>query len=251
MDTHGHIEGNSKTNNDILSMLEADDLDFEFKPVTSGLGFNKPEENQDRMIKEKAKQRLQQKKRIAKTTVQRGDLSPFYSDVKETPKPTMEASLEKLLPKTESKVEPAVKLREVETVEADLSYRFVAHIIDLVLVFALTALTFGLFTFIADLNFAQLAKVKGMIHFQIAVVVILSSYYVFYFTFLDSTKGSTIGKSIVDIRVVNLDDERANIMKTFLKALLTVVSYPLLGALSFTGLTERMSGTKTIENGTL
>ena len=51
MNTQNHTE-NSKANNDILAMLDNDNLDFDFKPVTSGLGFKK----EDDIEKEKAKQ---------------------------------------------------------------------------------------------------------------------------------------------------------------------------------------------------
>lgn len=253
-----------------LDKFDNDDFDLEFRPITNGLGFRDTEEKKKDFIKKKALNRLNEKKNtVLKSSVEnstrsfnRGDLQAFYE--KSDPQ---DFSLDKLLGKEIDATPDLTEEKQVKTsleaisetpekinstinspTEAAFSFRVFAYLTDLIIVTCTWVLTLVLFSFIAEVG-SEIYLMKPLPIDLLAMTGILYlCYYVFYFTFMDTTKSSSIGKALVNINVRNLEGERASVLRTFLRSILSILNTLLLGLPSLFGALDKITGTKVLRS---
>lgn len=281
MDTQTPNSNPSK--NDLLAMLDSDNFDLNFTALNEGLGFNKEEEKSE-IIKQKSLQKKKSRiVNPVKTerNVNRRELQAFYeqSDPQEFSLQTLltESNVKKesktvqpLKPQKEKEFSKFNDLKDIQALsidqlqvekettpqelvqeereiineKADFGFRFFAYLVDLIIVVAAWAITLLSLSFVAKLQLVTIKDERFMNEIITYISVLLLSFYVFYFTFMDTTRNSTIGKSIVNIRVRTKAGDRADVIRTFMRSLMTLLSLPLLGLPVLFGVNDFMSGTR-------
>ena len=231
---------------------EIDNLidNFDFKPITEGLGFHhslKDEkeirvdlQKQSKLLKSEFETRTEslQSKSVnlaVAPTANMGDLSPFY----ETPKTIQTKTI--LTEIFEDEVED-----EVVAVEASLNSRFYAWAIDFLVLVSVLTLTFASIIFFAELPLEVLNIFMVSSEIPESFLAIFLLFFLFYFTFLDKTEYSTLGKRVVGIKVVGTNNENIKLTKSFLRVLISMTSVLLLGLPLILRMQDRLTETSVI-----
>ncbi len=232
--------------NDIES--EIDDIidNFDLKPITDGLGFHhsiKDEKevkinlrNQTKSLKNELETRISQlDTNKSDTKVNMGDLAPFYADVAaDTPTEETTLDLEK----------------EVSTIkqEASLTFRLCAWFIDITILLTTILVIFTAIIFFAELplEFFNIFMVSDELF--ISFIALSFMFYNFYFSFFDKTSFSTIGKRLMNLRVVRINGQNISYIQAFLRSCLTIVSLPLLGLPLILKFQDKITDTQVIED---
>ncbi len=244
----------------------------------------KDQDNQDKkrreFIKKKALNRLNEKKsKVLKSeipgqikterNINRGDLQAFYeqsnpqdfslenllggesiSNTNIATHKNLGEELEDFISKSKDveeslSLEKELNQEELKTlISASPAMRGFAYLVDTIIVSCLWMITLLFFSFIARFDLRSL--VQGQIDAQVLGMagVLFLCFYFFYFTFMDSTQGSSIGKSLVNINVRTLDGKRAGVIRTFSRSLFTLLGFPLAGVPWLIGAQDKVSGTQ-------
>lgn len=227
-------------NFDIDGFLDDDKL---FKPLTEGLGFHHSLKEKKEVKSELAhkqivlKEQLESRARdlnlrspqIKKTDskISMGELAPFYA-----------------LEKEESLSSTNIELESNELlVEASLSLRFGAWLIDLVLVTSLVVVTLISIIFIANIPLAYIRENMMDADLLISFVSISLLFYSFYFSFFDKTQYSTPGKRMLDLKVVTIKGETISFGQAFSRVLITLISGITLGLGSIIKVQDKLTDT--------
>jgi len=236
---------NNNEDFEIDNLLENTDL---FKPITKGLGFHhsiKEEKEIKKTLNEKSldlKNELETRARVLnmkstqinKTQIDRGDLSPFYQTTVETP--------------LELKAESDIHYSAVENkLEADLVLRFLAWSIDLAIVFSLIAISSLGVIFLTEMPLSFVRENFAELDIIAISATLVSMMYLFYFSFFDKTKFSTIGKRILGLQVVGINNRPISMVQAFLRATLTLVSILTMGLGSIIKIQDKLTDTKVIK----
>lgn len=181
---------------DIDKLLE----DFEFSAITDGLGFHHSVSEPakvEKSLSQKANELDQDLKRHIKnlkatksdSNIHRGDLTPFYSQESVEEKPI--EKLEELIAEEDL----------VETVQAASSeLRFFAWTMDVSLVVILSAITTLLSFYSSGIPMNSITLTSEVSLSLFGSMLLL--FYLLYFTVLDATEHSTVGKRLCGMRVV-------------------------------------------------
>lgn len=215
---------------------------FELKPITKGLGFHhslkeKKEvkvdlKSQSKILKSELETRISQlkKENINNGPINMGELAPFYNDVQESKS-------------EEFKLE---EIREEVSLDASMSLRFGAWLLDLTILVSSLALTFVAIAFISDIPLEFLSHIMVFDEIGSSLVVIGLLYYSFYFTVLDRTHFSTVGKNILGLKLIS-ESGQLSLFKTFFRVLFSIVSIPLIGLPILLGLQDKLFEVKVIQ----
>lgn len=227
---------------EIDNLLENTDI---FKPLTNGLGFHhsiKEEKEVKYDLQTKSiqlKTELEQRARklslntakIESPSINMGDLSPFYQNTKPQ--------------KMELNLEPSQF--ENQTEESDLVIRFLAWGIDLTLVATLITIVSISVVFIANIPLSFIRTNIFNLDIFLMGSTLMGMIYVFYFSFFDKTKFSSLGKRITGIKVVNLEGNSITMVQAFLRTIVTIVSLFTLGLGSVLRIQDRLTDTKVVK----
>lgn len=239
---------NNNEDFEIDNLLENTDI---FKPITKGLGFHhsiKEEREVKKSLNEKSidlKNELESRARalnlkstqinqsnLNKTQIDRGDLTPFYESESKAP---LELAVENNL------------LTDNIKDEADIVLRFLAWSIDITMVFSLIAISCLATIFLTKvpLSFVR----DNFVNLDIMVIsgLLVSMMYLFYFSFFDKTKFSTIGKRVLGLRVVGISDQPITMMQAFARATITMISFFTLGLGAIIKVQDKITDTKVIK----
>lgn len=213
-----------------------------FKPLTKGLGFHhslKSEKEVSISLKkssEMLKNDLEKRAKVLNTNVSvktenldRGDLSPFYTE-EISPREITQPSLEQ------------VSIKSMN--EASLTSRFGAWMIDVFLVSTMYLMTLTLIVFASSLNFKLFLETQIMLSFLKQTAPLFVFYYLFYFSFFDKTEYSTVGKRAFSLKVCDERGAAITMYQAFLRSFLTLVSFASLGLFSVLDFHGKMTETK-------
>ena len=212
---------------------EIDDLleSFDFKPVTEGLGFYHSLKEKKQVVtslnqtSDSLKADIEKRVNILKNEegtkpssgINRGELAPFYSENEqmEISTPNIELSIEQGVPD----IRPAI-----------MGMRTLAWLIDIVILATSLLVTFASIIFFAELplEVINLVMISDQIFVSLAFISLM--YYVFYFTFLDKTTYSTLGKNILGLKLISQKlSKNVSLTQSFFRVFLTLLTVPLLG----------------------
>jgi uncharacterized RDD family membrane protein YckC len=232
-----------------------DDFDLEnydFEPLTEGLGFNNQNRKRENIVvKKQAETKVQPvitpkpvlrkedfEKRAQTKSVSTSGLSSFYQDSK----------LEKQVQKSQTTIKPSprVNVTKRSLAEAEVEVKFVAWIIDFITISVLFAATIAAAAFIVSipLTLETVNRIPNEVYFYLAVIY--TCFYLFYFTIFDLQK--TFGKLVMGIKTVGTNDEPITIRQSFIRSFIGLASLLLLGfplVLDFQG---KLSDTKVCTN---
>lgn len=180
---------------DIDKLLE----DFDFSAITDGLGFHhsvSESKTIEKSLNQKANELDQDFKRHiqniktknANSNLNRGDLAPFYEQEKEPKAPA--EKIQELIEKENQKM-TIFKAQSFE--------RFTAWSLDLLIITTLAMATVLLAFYFAGLS---VSPATGIEEGALLFLSMTISYYLLYFSVLDSTEHSTFGKRLFGIKVV-------------------------------------------------
>jgi uncharacterized RDD family membrane protein YckC len=220
---------------EIDNLLENSDL---FKPITDGLGFHhsikekkeiKKDLNSQKIslknnLEKRAKTLNMKSTRVEDNTLNMGELAPFYD---------------------KSPVNNEVKLNlnslKEEIILASVEKRVLAWGIDLAVISSLITICVIGIVFIADVPLSFLKD--NLLEVDILFVSSLLSimFYMFYFTFLEKTDFSTIGKRVLNLKVVREDGESISMLQSFSRSLLTLASLLTLGLGSILKIQDKLT----------
>lgn len=241
----------NKDNKDIVFNNEFNLDDLDFKPLNEGLGFHHEERKNGILPQANKRNQHMSVSREASSTTRTSNLgvsnegitrnglesmnslSAFYSEsqvVEEAPK----LKVSDFEPKVEKiKVAPATK-------------QFSAWVIDILLVACISAGLMALFVAVSGLSFKQFYEVIGKNDLAIFGSVSFSIFYLSYFSILDLQ--ATPGKSLLKLRLTREDGKAILLKDSFLRSLITLLSFVTLGLPCLIDFQGKLTDTKIAED---
>lgn len=229
-----NLESNSSKKPNII--VANDDIDFDFKPITSGLGFHNTQTSEIKpTFNQSPSPSLHQ---VAMPTpapmarknnqIYQNELSTFYGRDTATNIPVE-------VPRVEKVIRQATK-----------SQRVLAYILDLGLVLSSVAVVL---TIMSRLIEKDLMEVWTTYPNEITplVVVLFTGFYVMYFSIFEKTAQSTLGKNLLSITVVDLDNKSQSFTMLMFRSFVTLMNFVSLGLFSYFDLQNKVANTKVIK----
>jgi uncharacterized RDD family membrane protein YckC len=225
------------------------DDDFDFKPITKGLGFHHSVKDKAEVSASLKNQQVQLKNDIEQrakklnTSVQvskpaaasMGDLAPFYQEQK---KEDIQLKIEE------------TEISETETLiaeEANGFLRFAAWMLDMVIVSVLFFISFVSMMLTSNTPLSMVREILFTADLFLTVMPIFGIFYVFYFSFFDKTSFSTPGKKLVGLKVVKLNGKNISMLQALMRSIITVLSVMTFGLLTILDAQGKLTDTKVIK----
>lgn len=213
-----------------------DDMEFDFKPITSGLGFHHQKTTEvkpiitERTLAVSPIQTTQNPKK--EMSVYQSDLSVFYGQ-QAPPMSIPEPELEVKLPE-EKYYRLALK-----------SQRVMAYIADLFLVASILGIVL---TVMARTISMDLMDVWSQYPNEITplVMTLFCGFYLMYFSIFEKTSSSTLGKNIFGIRVTGIDNKPLSLLTLLARSSIGLLNFVSLGLFSWFDLQNKVTGSKVI-----
>jgi uncharacterized RDD family membrane protein YckC len=212
-----------------------DDIEFDFKPITSGLGFHhqkateiKPVMTERTVAVNPISAPLNAKKEM---NVYQNDLSMFYGKVEQV----QEAAPEIKAPVKEEKYYRI----------ATKPQRFFAYLADLFMVTSILAIVL---TVMARTISMDLMEVWSQYPNEITplVLVLFSGFYLIYFSIFEMTNQSTLGKNMFGLRVIGLDNKSLSLTTLLARSSIGLLNFISLGLFSYFDLQNKVTSSKVI-----
>jgi uncharacterized RDD family membrane protein YckC len=212
-----------------------DDFEFDFKPITSGLGFNHSKPTDIRpMVVEKTVTVSPYQNTIApkkEMNLYQNDLSLFYGQAS-------------------ASTSQEVKIDTRETKErsytlAPKALRIYAYLTDLLLVASFLAM---ILTVMARTISMDLLDVWTSYPNEITplVITLFCGFYILYFSVFEKTAQSTLGKNIFGLRVVTTDNKILPLSVLILRSVVGIFNFISLGLFSYFDLQNKITSSKVV-----
>lgn len=215
------------------AMIE--DMDFEFKPITSGLGFHhskptdvKPVITERTVAVSPMSQPMSAPKK--ENTIYQSDLSIFYG---QAPQQT--------IPVTDLKIEEERKYYKM----ASKPQRVFAYMTDLLLITSILGIVM---TVMARTISMDLVDVWSAYPNEITplVITLFVGFYLIYFSIFEKASQSTLGKNLFGIRVTGLNDKSLSLVTLVLRSTVSLLNFVSLGLFSYFDLQNKVTNSKVI-----
>lgn len=215
-----------------------DDIDFDFKPITSGLGFHhhKPAEIKpvitERTVAVSPLPTAQPVAPKKEMSIYQSDLSIFYGQT--TPETLVAEPQPEPVPEEEKYYRPATKGQRVGAYIADLL--LVASILGIVL------------TVMARTISMDLVKVWMQYPNEITplVLTLFCGFYLIYFSIFEKASQSTVGKNIFRIRVMGNDNKPLSLVTLVARSSISLLNFVSLGLFSWFDLQNKITNSKVV-----
>ena len=216
--------------------LDLDLEDFDFKPLTSGLGFShqqKTSEIKPVFLERTAPVReapvtRQQPVTKNEMNVCQNDLSLFYG----------QAEANRHSPVIEEKPEKVYRV-------ASKIDRMVAYVFDMGVLLSVISI---MLMFMAKATGMEIMAAWAQYPDEITplVVTLFSGFYLLYFS-IGEKNGSTIGKSLVNVKVVNMENKNQDFMTLVARTFITLMNFASIGLFSYFDLQNKATNSKVIK----
>jgi uncharacterized RDD family membrane protein YckC len=236
---------------------EFDIENYDFKPLTEGLGFHKDQKKKAITTRSTQGQSLPRPSTVVKQRAKSAGVATLASRNKGIVTQVSQAHSsvkfdrgleafyrdDPLTTEADKEVEPVSKERKV-VVLADSAERVMAFFLDYILIFALTGLTFYGFSYIAEvpIDVFMATATKSLLLLGALLHVL---FFLFYFSVLDIA--GTVGKRLFGITLESVDG-KLGLGETFLRSLIVLFSIPLLGLPIFINLQDKLTDTRVIRS---
>jgi hypothetical protein len=227
-----NLETNSSKKPNV--MLVSDDIDFDFKPITSGLGFHqhktteiKPTFHESQSLSMNSMPMPAPMAR-KENQIYQNELSAFYGRETQVAEPVVALKKEKIF-----------RL-------ATKSQRVLAYVLDLGLVLSSVALVL---TIMSRLIEKDLVEVWTTYPNEITplVLVLFTGFYMMYFSIFEKTFQSTLGKNLLGITVVDLDNKNQSFIMLIFRTFISLMNFVSLGLFSYFDLQNKVSNSKVVK----
>jgi uncharacterized RDD family membrane protein YckC len=213
-----------------------DDMEFDFKPITSGLGFHHQKTTEIKPV-------------ITERTVV---MSPMPNPSAPLPKKEMsvyQSDLSLFYGQNSVVNEPIVKMEEVPENKyyktATVSQRVLAYLADLLLVASILAIVL---TVMARTISMDLVEVWGQYPNEITplVLTLFCGFYLIYFSIFEKASQSTLGKNIFNLRVTGTDNNSLSLITLVARSSISLLNFISLGLFSWFDLQNKVTSSKVI-----
>lgn len=216
-------------------VTSTDDIDFDFKPITSGLGFHhnktteiKPAFHESPMPVQNSAP-ITQGFRKEQAPVYQNDLSLFYNrETAVTAAPIEEVKVEKVFRK------------------ATKTQRSLAYVLDLLLVGSVLGLVLTVMARLIDMDLIEVWTAYPN-EITPLVVILFTGFYLMYFSIFEKTSSSTFGKNMLSIRVVNHKNHSPSFSVLLLRSFVSLANFISLGLFSYFDLQNKICSTRVIK----
>lgn len=216
--------------------LDLDLEDFDFKPITSGLGFSHQQKTSE--IKPVFLERSVQTREVPSTRLQQtvkkdlnvyqNDLSLFYG----------QAETNRTIPMVEEKTEKVYRL-------AATTDRIVAYFLDLGIIFSVMSVTLMFMAKATDMEMME-AWVQYPDEITPLVVTLFCGFYLLYFSIGEKT-GATMGKSFMNIKIVTMENKNQTFINLVIRSFITLMNFASIGLFSYFDLQNKATHSKVIK----
>jgi len=219
--------------------------DFDFKPITSGLGFHHSKIQEVKPVfTDKTIQIPIVKNLPAATTHSRNetpiyenDLSLFYKNAVSTNEPTQ--------PKMISQDHSEKTAVETSYELASKFNRFIAYALDLF--FVLSVLLIVLVTMTRTIDMDLVSLWENYPHeITPLVCVLFCGFYMIYFSIFEKSATSTIGKNMLGLGVLNADNSNPSLGMLVGRSFISLLNFLSFGLFSWFDLQGKITQTKII-----
>lgn len=220
-----------KNNNKDMPLM--DDLDFDFKPITSGLGFHHQKTTEVKPVtveRKAAPTQFQSFEEKKETAVYQNDLSIFYG-----PQGTQELKAD-----TPKKVKEEKIIRMASRPERISAYLFDLFFIVSLLGIVLTVMARTISMDIVDVWSSYPAEITPL------VLTLFCGFYIMYFSIFEKTGQSTVGKFIFKLRVTTLDNKTPSLTTLILRTVVSLLNFASLGLFSYFDLQDKVTASKVV-----
>jgi uncharacterized RDD family membrane protein YckC len=221
----------NQKNNQII-----EDLDFDFKPITSGLGFHHQKATEIKPVMTErivAVSPLSQPHSPLKKdmNVYQNDLSLFYG---QNNSQVAELNIPELKIPEQKYFRLATKPQRVFAYLTDLF--FIGSILGIVL------------TVMARTISMDLLDVWSQYPNEITplVLTLFCGFYLIYFSIFEKTNQSTLGKNLFGLRVVTKNDSLLSLASLLLRSIISLLNFVSLGLFSYFDLQSKITDSKVI-----
>jgi len=211
-----------------------EDIEFEFKPITSGLGFHHQKATEIKAViteRTVAVSPISQPMSAPKkdNTIYQSDLSIFYG---QAPAQT--------IPVAELKIEEEKYYRL-----ATKPQRVFAYMTDLLLISSILGIVL---TVMARTISMDLMDVWSQYPNEITplVMTLFCGFYIIYFSIFEKASQSTLGKNLFGIRVTGMNDKSLSLVSLIVRSTVSLLNFVSLGLFSYFDLQSKMTNSKVI-----
>lgn len=218
--------------------MDFDLENFDFKPITPGLGFHHEPKTETIDVPKATPVRREQRREAS--PYQRletsenffpSDLESFYSSSQ-----TSAPKIEKI----------AEKVREIAPLRAaGSSERVAAYLLDLGLVVSSVTLTALTMARVLDLDLMEVVN-RYPNEATPLLLTLFVGFYLIYFSVFEKSSASTLGKSIFALRVAPLEGEELSLGKLLLRTGVSLFNFVSLGLFSYYDLQSKMSRSRVV-----
>lgn len=231
----------------VLSDQELDQFlndDFEFKPLTSGLGFHNQaktievNKTPDPVMRQTGMPKTSMPRSTQAAQIMRGhqEMDPFSSDL------SLFYGKESLTPVQFP--ETAVK-EEISYKKATGSERVLSYLIDLSFLLALNSMIMVFVAWNVGMDLTELFAQYPDEMTPIAVTLFCGTYLI-YFSVFEKTSSSTLGKSFLNLRVMTSENKNASWLTLLMRSVMGLANFISLGLFSYFDLANKVTNTKVV-----
>lgn len=213
--------------------------DFDFKPITSGLGFHqgkpadvKPVFTERTVPVQATANPLTRSTPKKEMSVYQNDLSMFYNQ----PQINQEAQ----------PVIPEIPSTEDNFRIAKRSLRVSAYLVDLFFIVSVLAMVVTVMARTINMNLMEVWSAYPQ-EITPLVAILFIGFYIIYFSVFEKSPGSTIGKNIYSLKVVDSSNEPLSFSTLMLRTFITLINFISLGLFSYFDLQNKVTSSKVIK----
>ncbi len=218
--------------------------DFDFRPVTEGLGFHHKSKTDE--VVQIARARVMEKA-AAPRSIPRGE-HPFTQSLNSVPTAPAQDYVQSDLSLFYARP-PAVDMDDeapTQTTSApSRALRAVAFAVDLAVVAFMGQATFFAVEVLTGVSLVALA-LEGSTEAWASGAVMLLGYFMLYFTLLEKFQGATIGKEVLGLRVTTLNGAPVSLLRAAGRTLATVAGFLSLGFTAWMDLSGKVTDTRVV-----
>lgn len=228
----------SSQNTPVKAPVSDFDLDnFDFKPITSGLGFHQQTKTEVKpaFVETAIPKPVVAPKKVAAApaTLYQNDLSLFYDhQTTQAPKPVME----------EEKPEKQITYKTAGRLQ-----RSFAYVLDLAVVGSLLTLTLTAMARAMDMDLIE-AWMAFPHDITPLALTLFCGFYLIYFSVMEKASGSTIGKNLMDLKVVSQVEESLGFSTLLLRSFISLLNFVSLGLFFWYDLQSKISQTRVVRS---
>lgn len=254
-------EQSSKKNSIVLSFDEQDE--FDFKPLTKGLGFHHTEKKQTTVRSSgvmsrsvsSARKSIPTTPALKSTPTQKlstpnslpQELKAFYESPAETtvtpPIPSLGLSSSSAMEKVTTVSHRPILNEEIQN--APRIIQLGAWLVDLVVIALFVVATMSALFFMLGLEFSAWKEVLLADRNYIVPLCLFGIYYILYFSILDLVGG--VGKSLMGLKVVaRVPGEKLSFLKTIVRSVVSLLSLGAFGLPHIVDFQGKLSDTEVV-----